>query len=92
MLVCMFKGYSFVRQIQQRDTDLARLGTCLLACIAGTLLMLYNCSFIFGYEKIFYVLAGLTAAYFRYCTAQAEVKTAQESQLPGFGRDAPQSA
>ena len=90
MLVTMIKGYRFMRQIRQRDSDLARLGSCMLACIAGTLLMLYNASFAFGYEKMFYVLAGLTAAYVRSGMAQSETTPAKEAKLRGFNGDAPQ--
>jgi hypothetical protein len=90
-LIGVIKGFRSMMQIRHRDDDLARLGSCMLACIAGTMLMIYNCSFVFGYEKMFYVLAGLTAAYARFCTAQSETVTAQDSKLPGFGNDAPQS-
>jgi O-antigen ligase len=91
MLVTMFKGFRFMREIRERDRDLARLGSCMLACIAGTLLMLYNASFAFGYEKIFYVLAGLAAAYVRCGMAQSATTTAKESRLRSFNEDAPQS-
>jgi len=73
MLLGMIKGFRSMIQIRRSDTDLARLGGCILACIAGTLLMIYNSSFAFGYEKMFYVLAGLAAAYSRLASAPAEV-------------------
>jgi hypothetical protein len=91
MLTGVIKGYRAMTQIRQRDNDLARLGSCMLACIVGTLLMMYNSSFVFGYEKMFYVLAGLTAAYSRYCTAQSATAPAKESKVPSFGGDAPES-
>jgi O-antigen ligase len=73
MLFAVLKGFRAMIQVRQSDTDLARLGSCLLACIAGTLLMIYNSGFTFGYEKMFYVLAGLAAAYSRLSrTAEAE--------------------
>ena len=83
MLLGMIKGYAFMVGVRQRDGDLARLGTCLLASIAGTLLMLYNSSFAFGYEKMFYVLGGLTAAYFSFCSPQPDVAEVQLSRFPG---------
>jgi hypothetical protein len=92
MLVGVIKGYRFMRHIRQRDSDLALLGSCMLACIMGTMLMLYNSSFVFGYEKIFYVLAGLTAAYVRCGMAQSETTTAKELESRSFNSDAPQSA
>jgi O-antigen ligase len=92
ILVGMIKGYRSMMQIRLRDSDLARLGSCMLACIVGSLLMMYNCSFVFGYEKMFYVLAGLTAAYSRYCTAQSATAPAKESKVRSFGADAPESA
>ncbi|HEY4339871.1 MAG TPA: O-antigen ligase family protein [Steroidobacteraceae bacterium] len=92
MLLGMMKAYRSMRDIQYRDSDLAHLGSSMLACIAGTMLMLYNSSFVFGYAKLFYVLAGLTAAYVRLCMAQAETTTISESKLPSFDADAPQSA
>jgi hypothetical protein len=92
MLLGMIKSYRFMKEVRDRDSDLARLGGCLLACIVGTLLMIYNCSFVFGYEKMFYVLAGLAAAYLRCRMAQPAVATAKEARLQGFDGDAPQSA
>ncbi len=92
MLLALIKGYRFMREIRDRDSDLARLGTCMLACIAGTLLMIYNSSFVFGYEKMFYVLAGLTAAYVRYSMTQSAITTAEESRSQNLTRGAPQSA
>ena len=59
MLLGMVKELQIHEASPGRDADLARLGGCMLACIVGTLLMIYNCSFVFGYEKMFYVLAGL---------------------------------
>jgi hypothetical protein len=91
ILVGVVKAYRAMMQIRLRDSDLARLGSCMLACIVGSLLMMYNSSFVFGYEKMFYVLAGLTAAYSRYCMAQSQTAPAKESKLPSFGGDAPES-
>jgi O-antigen ligase len=91
ILFGMIKGYRVMREIRHRDSYLARLGSCLLACIAGTLLMIYNSSFAFGYEKMFYVLAGLTAAYARCCMTQSEVTIPKESKSLSFDTDAPQS-
>lgn len=91
ILVGIIRSYRCMLQIRHRDADLARLGSCMLACIVGTMLMISNASFEFGYEKMFYVLAGLTTGYINYCRAQAETTAAKESQLPGFGRDASES-
>lgn len=85
MLLGMIKGYTFMVAARDRDGDIARLGSCLLACSAGTLLMLYNSSFAFGYEKMFYVLAGLTAAYVCLRVTQAK---ALESEPGGYAHDA----
>jgi O-antigen ligase len=92
MLLAMIKGYRFMRDIRDRDGDLARLGSCMLACIMGTMLMIYNSSFVFGYEKMFYVLAGLTAAYCRYGMTQSAMTPAKEPTLQRFNEGAPQSA
>jgi O-antigen ligase len=92
ILAAVIKGYRSMVQVRQRDDDLARLGSCMLACIGGTLLMIYNCSFVFGYQKMFYVLAGLTTAYSVYCTAQSAVVTAKRSKVPRFGSEAAESA
>ncbi|MEJ0005661.1 MAG: O-antigen ligase family protein [Steroidobacteraceae bacterium] len=83
MLLCALKGYRFMADVRQYDGDLAGLGSCLLACVAGTLVMIYNSSLVYGYEKMFYVLAGLTTAYFRYCMPAA-MTTAKDSKLQVF--------
>jgi O-antigen ligase len=62
-LTALVRAYRTVRETNVSDPDLARLGTSLVACIFGTFLMLVDASFILGYEKMFYVLAGLAAAY-----------------------------
>lgn len=62
ILVALVKSYR-TSKLQRSDPDLALLGTTLVACILGTLLMMGTASFMFGYEKLFYVLGGLAAAY-----------------------------
>jgi len=62
LLSCM-RAYRAVRQAALSDPDFSRLGASLVACIVGTLLMFFDASFMLGYEKMFYVLAGLGAAY-----------------------------
>jgi O-antigen ligase/polysaccharide polymerase Wzy-like membrane protein len=62
-LLGLVRAYRTVGEMAVIDPDLARLGTSLVACILGTLLMIFDSSFILGYEKMFYVLVGLAAAY-----------------------------
>jgi hypothetical protein len=59
------------------DPELASLGACLVSGIVGTLLMIENCSFVLGYEKMFFVLAGFAAAYAHlgYVSAHARGKS-----------------
>lgn len=59
----LFKVYRIAKQKMQSDPDLSLLGLSLVACGLGALVMMISCSFIMGYEKMFYVLAGLFAAY-----------------------------
>jgi hypothetical protein len=63
VLLGLFRTYRTVREARAADPDLAMLGTSLVACILGTLLMLFDNGLSLGYEKMFYVLAGLAAAY-----------------------------
>jgi O-antigen ligase len=63
ILVGAFKTYRLAKQLADSDRDLALLGATLVACVLGTLLMIATTSFVFAYEKLFYVLAGFTAAY-----------------------------
>jgi hypothetical protein len=63
VLVVLVRTYSLSQLDGLLDPELARMGASLAACIVGTMLMLSSCSFIFGYAKMFYVLAGLAAAY-----------------------------
>jgi hypothetical protein len=62
-LLAVFTAYRAVRTSVAADPDRARLGASLLACMLGTLLMLFDASLILGYEKMFYALAGLASAY-----------------------------
>ena len=63
IIMGLFKAYRASREFARRDPDYALLGICLVACLFGTLLMIGSASFIFGYEKFFYLLSGLAAAY-----------------------------
>ena len=63
ILCVLYRAYRAAREVAKPEPELALLGINLVACILGTLLMIENSSFIFGYEKMFYVLAGLAAAY-----------------------------
>jgi O-antigen ligase len=53
------------RALFRADPDLALFGTSLIACIVGTLVMIYSMSFNGGCEKMFYTLAGFATAYAR---------------------------
>jgi hypothetical protein len=72
MLVALSKTYRSVKALRRSDPDLALLGVSLIVCMLGTLLMIENCSFILGYEKMFYVLAGLAAAYAHLASSAAQ--------------------
>ena len=63
VIMGLFKAYRTSREFARQDPDYALLGTSLVACLFGTLLMIGSSSLIFGYEKFFYLLAGLAAAY-----------------------------
>ena len=63
ILVALFRVYRVAAKSLRTDVDLALLGASLLACMLGTLLMIATCSFILGYQKLFYVLLGLATAY-----------------------------
>jgi O-antigen ligase len=69
ILVGMTRAYARARELSRSDPDLALLGTSLTACIVGALIMIDSSSFMFGCEKMFYVLAALTAAYVRLTRA-----------------------
>jgi O-Antigen ligase len=70
ILVGLFKTYRLARKSLQSDPNLALLGASLASCIVGTLLMIGTSSLILGCQKMFYVLAGLAAAYIRLCGSQ----------------------
>jgi O-antigen ligase len=63
ILIALMRAYRTVKQYARSDPDLALLGASLVACIMGTLVMIAASSFIGAYARLFYVLAGLAAAY-----------------------------
>ena len=63
MLIALRKAYRTLKKSARSDPDLALLGASLVACIVGTLVMIAASSFIGAYAQMFYVLAGLAAAY-----------------------------
>lgn len=65
IMIALFKVYGAARKIARSDPDFGMLGISLTASILGVLLMLENTSFILALPIMFYVLAGLAAAYAR---------------------------
>jgi O-antigen ligase len=63
ILIGLFKAWSTSKKSMTVDPDFGMLGASLVACILGTLLMMENGSFGTGVERLYYVLAGLAAAY-----------------------------
>jgi O-antigen ligase len=63
ILIGLLKSFVVTRRVMSGDQDLGMLGASLAACIVATLVMLENGGFGGSTEKLFYVLAGLTAGY-----------------------------
>jgi hypothetical protein len=57
------KAYGMSMEMARRDPDYAMLGASLVSCLLGTLFIITSASLNFGYAKLYYVLAGLAAAY-----------------------------
>jgi hypothetical protein len=81
MLVAIVRTYRASKRIVKSDPDVALLGASLISCMLGTLLILSSCSFLRGYEMIFYVLAGLAAAYTNICRQSAASTQVQLSTV-----------
>lgn len=62
-LLGLVSAFRTIRLTARADSDLARVGQSLVACLVGTLIMLGDSSFMNGYQMMFYVLVGLAAAY-----------------------------
>jgi hypothetical protein len=63
ILIALVRVNRMARKMMPSDSDLALMGFALVGCIVGTLFMLGACSFISSYEKLFYVISGLAAAF-----------------------------
>lgn len=63
IIIGLFKAFRTSREFARRDPDFALLGTSLVACLLGTLLMIGSASLLNGYEIFYYLLAGLAVAY-----------------------------
>jgi O-antigen ligase len=59
----MWKMFVLRRRLASIDPAASLMGTSLLACMTGTLFMMGTGSFGTSLEKLYYVFAGLTAAY-----------------------------
>lgn len=75
ILIALARVYRMMRAVRD-DAELAQLGASLAATILGTMVMIGDCSFIYGYAQMFYLLAGLGAAY--ATLAQTAVISAKE--------------
>jgi len=63
ILLALGRTYLQAKTLARSDPDFALLGVSLASCIVGVLLMISDNSFHLGVEKVFYVVAGLAAAY-----------------------------
>lgn len=62
-LAGLSKDFRLVRKTRRSDLDVSLQGASIVACVVGTLVMIYTSSFIMGYAILFYVLAGLAGGY-----------------------------
>lgn len=65
ILLAFSKAYGRARGMKHSDPEFALVGTSLVACLLGTLVMIASSSFIGAFVLMFYVLIGLAAAYAR---------------------------
>jgi hypothetical protein len=63
MLLAIKRVHARSRMFARADPDLTLFGAALIACIVATLLMIDTMGLTMGAAKMFYVLAGLSAAY-----------------------------
>src|SRR6185437_126446 len=91
-LAGMSKDWRLVRKTRRSDRDLSLQGASLVACMLGTMVMIYTSSFILGYAIVFYVLAGLGGGYasagFAYQRTRRRVPQ-PEPQAPRYARAHP---
>jgi O-antigen ligase len=72
-LIGMHGVFRWSRRSARDDADFACLGSCLLACMFGTLGMMATGGFGNGLAQMYFVLAGLAGAY--ACLARTEAAT-----------------
>jgi hypothetical protein len=63
ILIGLFNALAWTKRTYGTDPDFGAAGASLVACIVGTLVMLFNGSFGGAVERLFYTLAALAAAY-----------------------------
>lgn len=69
------------RRLQDRNSELALLGSTLAACMLGTLVVIATCSFGLGVVKLFYALLGLSVAFTGLAVAHSKVLTAAQREV-----------
>ena len=62
-------AYRAAKVVVSDDLDLAYLGFSLIACIIGMMIMIADCSLIYGVQKMFFGLVALAVAYARYVSS-----------------------
>jgi hypothetical protein len=82
ILTALVKAYRTSKAVARSDNDLALIGASLVACVLGTLLMLENASFFLGYDKLFWVLAGLCAGY-AHLSSASELRAPEKARSRG---------
>lgn len=85
ILIGLWRTYDLTRALARYAPNIALLGASLAACIVGTLAMIYGTSFLFGYEKMYYVLAGLAAGYVAFASSLYESPLTRVTPSVGAG-------
>jgi hypothetical protein len=75
------------RRLLQSDSDMARLGAALIACVVGLLVTLASGSLGTGTERMYYILGGFMAAYLAIAgapplTQKAELRPPASPNVP----------
>jgi uncharacterized protein YneF (UPF0154 family) len=88
-VVGMWTARKLAKQSLKANPDFSLLGMNLIACMFGTLFMMATGSFGTGLAKLFYVLAGLAAAYTQLGSTQQTARVQRNVRLADFGGISP---
>lgn len=87
ILIGLFKALAWSKRTYAADPDFGAAGASLVACMVGTLVMMFDGSFGGAVERLFYTLAALATAYAHLGRMRQRVRSPRAGVATGIAKE-----